>query len=233
MGKQLRNLALCLALGATPFCAAPIVAHAQDQDVDQDQRAYQMGYQNGVNDAQAGRAMNLKTDDWHGNRVNIYQRGYQKGYDSVKGYGSQGAFNPNQYQGEDQQAYQAGYQNGMNDAHSGRAMNIATDNWHGDRLSIYQRGYQQGYDSGKGYANGPGAAAAAAAGAPAATPYNPATLTGDDQRAYQAGYQNGMNDARNNRAMNMSTDNWHGDRLTIYQQGYQEGYRSTGAPLTH
>src|SRR5215471_19234262 len=212
MVKQLRNLTFCLALGATPFCATPIVAHAQQ--VDQDQRAYQMGYQNGVNDAQAGRPMNMTTDDWHGNRVNIYQRGYQKGYDSVKGYGNQGAFNPNQYQGEDQQAYQAGYQNGMNDARNNRAMNMATDNWHGDRVNIYQRGYQQGYDSVKGYENGPGAAMGAPV--PPATPaYNPGTLTGDDQRASQAGYQNGANDARNNRAMNTSTDNWHGDRLTI------------------
>ena len=89
------------ALSATPFCVSPIVAHAQD--VDQDQRAYQMGYQNGVNDAQEGRPMNLKTDDWHGNRVNIYQRGYQKGYDSVKGYNTRGAARSNQYQGEDQQ----------------------------------------------------------------------------------------------------------------------------------
>ena len=223
MVKQLRNLAFCLALGATPFCAAPVVAHAQQ--VDQDQRAYQMGYQNGVNDAQGGRPMNMTTDDWHGNRVNIYQRGYQKGYDSVKGYGTQGGLNPNQYQGEDQQAYQAGYQNGTNDAHNGRAMNMATDNWHGDRVNIYQRGYQQGYDSARS-----GTGAPVTAGATAAPPYNPATLTGDDQRAYQAGYQNGANDARNNRAMNMSTDNWHGDRLTIYQQGYQEGFRSAGGP---
>ncbi len=225
MLKQLRNLAFCLALGAAPVVVSPVLMHAQD--VDQDQRAYQMGYQNGVNDAQAGRPMNMQTSDWHGNRVNIYQHGYQKGYDSVKGYGKQGAFNPNMYQGEDQQAYQAGYQNGMNDAHNNRTMNMATDNWHGDRLNIYQKGYQQGYDSGKGYAP----AAGMAAGAAAATGYNPATLTGDDQRAYQAGYQNGINDAHNNRAMNMSTDNWHGDRLGMYQQGYQQGYQSVGASV--
>lgn len=224
MLKQLRNLAFCVALGATPFYLAPVSAHAQQ--VDEDQRAYQMGYQNGVNDAQDGRPMNLKTDDWHGNRVNIYQRGYQKGYDSVKGYGREGAFNPNQYQGEDQQAYQAGYQNGMNDARNSRAMNMATDNWHGDRLNIYQRGYQQGYDTAKGYGAAPGAPVSA----PPVAAYNPNTLTGDDQRAYQAGYQNGISDAQNNRAMNVSTDNWHGDRLTIYQQGYQDGYRSVGAP---
>jgi ribosome modulation factor len=62
------------------------------------------------------------------------------------------------------------------------------------------------------------------------TTYNPNTLTGEDQRAYQAGYQNGLSDAQNNRAMNISTDNWHGDRLPIYQQGYQDGYRSVAPP---
>jgi hypothetical protein len=206
-----------------------MLAHAQQ--VDQDQRAYQIGYQNGVNDAQQGNAMNLKTDDWHGNRLNIYQKGYQKGYDSVKGYGEHGAMNPNQYQGEDQQAYQAGYQNGMNDAHNNRAMNMATDNWHGDRVNIYQRGYQQGYDSVRGY--GAGAGAGMAAAGPAGPGFNPGAYHGEDLSAYQAGYQNGINDAHSNRSMNLSTDNWHGDRLNIYQQGYQQGYRSVGTPYSH
>jgi hypothetical protein len=225
MLKQIRNLAFCLALGAAPIVVTPVLVHAQA--VDQDQRAYQMGYQNGVNDAQEGRAMNMQTSDWHGNRVNLYQQGYQKGYDSVKGYGRQNAFNPGQYQGEDQAAYQAGYQNGLNDGRNNRAMNMATDNWHGDRLNIYQRGYQQGFDSARGIPTpGPGAPVAA----PPVTNYNPNTLTGEDQRTYQAGYQNGLSDAQNNRAMNISTDNWHGDRLPIYQQGYQDGYRSVAPP---
>ena len=28
--------------------------------------------------------MNDSTDDWHGDRVNIYQQGYHEGYDSVR-----------------------------------------------------------------------------------------------------------------------------------------------------
>ena len=49
------------------------------------------------------------------------------------------------------------------------------------------------------------------------------------ERAYQTGYQNGVNDAHNNRPMNMNNDDWHGDRLQAYQEGYQQGYRSIGA----
>ena len=45
-------------------------------------------------------------------------------------------------------------------------------------------------------------------------------------RAHDAGYQNGVNDARHNRAMNPNTDDWHGDRLEAYRHGYEEGYRS-------
>lgn len=79
MLKQLRNLAFCIALGLTPFCITPVLSHAQSQ-TELDQRAYQTGYQNGVNAAQSGRAMNMNTEDWHGNRYNIYQEGYQAGY---------------------------------------------------------------------------------------------------------------------------------------------------------
>ena len=91
--------------------------------------------------------MNMHTGDWHGNRLDIYHRGYQKGYDSVKGYGSQGANGPGQYQGEDRRAYQAGYQNGINAARNNRNMNISTDDWHGDRVNIYQQAYREGYNS--------------------------------------------------------------------------------------
>jgi ribosome modulation factor len=46
------------------------------------------------------------------------------------------------------------------------------------------------------------------------------------QRAHDSGYQAGVNDARANRPMNLSTSDWRGDRLTSYRQGYEEGYRS-------
>jgi ribosome modulation factor len=49
------------------------------------------------------------------------------------------------------------------------------------------------------------------------------------QRAHDAGYQNGVNAARSNRPMNLNTDDWHGDRLNAYRQGYEEGYRSVRA----
>ena len=106
MVKQVRNLAFCLALAITPFLASPILSHAQSQS-ELDQRAYQTGYQNGVNAAQNNRPMNMNTDDWHNQRLTIYQQGYQQGYNSVRGVrgGDNGyASAPMQYQGEDQRA---------------------------------------------------------------------------------------------------------------------------------
>jgi ribosome modulation factor len=222
--KHLRNLTICIALGATPFYAVPLLCNAQQ--VDEDQRAYQVGYQNGVNDAQSGKPMNLHTGDWHGNRLNIYQNGYQKGYDSVKGYGARGARGPDQYQGEDRSAYEAGYQNGADDARNNRSMNISTNNWHGDRVNIYQQAYREGYDSVKGYGAGHGPEHVAYPQG-----YNPNLYQGDKQRAYQTGYQNGINDAQRNQAMNPATDSWHGDNLAAYQTGYDQGYHSASVPM--
>jgi hypothetical protein len=146
MLKQIRNLTFCVALGAAPFVISPAIAHAQQ--VNEDQRAYQTGFQNGVNDAQRGRQMNMSTGDWHGTRLNMYQEGYQKGYESVKGHEHEGMRGAAAYQGEDRKAYDAGYQRGVDDAEHHRAMNNGTGDWHGDRLNIYQEGYQQGYRGG-------------------------------------------------------------------------------------
>ena len=49
MKKQLRSLAFFVAFGITPVAVCPVVMHAQQ--VNEDQRAYQTGYQNGVNAA--------------------------------------------------------------------------------------------------------------------------------------------------------------------------------------
>lgn len=151
MVKQLRNLAFCAALAITPFSLGPVLAHAQTQS-ELDQRAYQTGYQNGVNAAQNNRPMNPNTDDWHNQRLTIYQQGYQQGYNSVRGVrGRENGFAgaPVQYQGEDQRAYQAGYQNGFNAGKDNRNMNMNTDDWHGNRYNIYQQGYQAGYRAGE------------------------------------------------------------------------------------
>ena len=144
--KRLRSLAFSVALGVTPVLLAPVLMPAQQ--VNEDQRAYQTGYQNGVNAARANRPMNNNTDDWHGNRLNLYQQGYQQGYNSVRGagaygeHGSQYAKDP-----ERERAYQTGYQNGVNAAQHNRPMNANTDDWHGDRLQAYQEGYERGYHS--------------------------------------------------------------------------------------
>ena len=147
MLRQVRNLTLCFALGAAPMVFSPVMGYAQQ--VNEDQRAYQAGFQNGVNDAQRGRPMNNTTSDWHGDRVNIYQQGYAKGYESIKGHEPMRGFGPGPaaYQGEDRKAYDAGYQHGIEDAQHRRAMNMSTSDWHGDRVNIYQQGYEQGYRS--------------------------------------------------------------------------------------
>jgi ribosome modulation factor len=142
--KQLRGLAFYVALGVTPVLLCPVVMQAQQ--VNEDQRAYQAGYQNGVNAARNNRPMNNSTDDWHGDRVNFYQQGYQAGYNSVRGgHGDrddQYAKDP-----ERERAYQTGYQNGVNAAQHNRPMNANTGDWHGDRLQAYQEGYERGYRS--------------------------------------------------------------------------------------
>lgn len=158
MVKQLRNMAFCIALAITPFCASPVLSHAQSQS-ELDQRAYQTGYQNGINAAHNNRPMNMNTDDWHNQRLTIYQQGYQQGYNSVRGvtaaeHGYQGAqagypAAGMQYQGEDQRAYQTGYQNGFNAGKNNRDMNMNTDDWHNNRYNIYQQGYQAGYRAGQ------------------------------------------------------------------------------------
>ena len=92
-------------------------------------------------------------------------------------------------------------------------MNLSTDDWHGDRLTDYQEGYQEGYRSVRG-----------------ATENSwQAYQDPEAQRAYKAGYQNGVRDLQGNRPMNLNTDDWHGNRRRAYQQGYQEGYRRSGS----
>jgi hypothetical protein len=142
MIKQLRTVAFYVALGVTPALLCPAVMHAQQ--VNEDQRAYQAGFQNGVNAARDNRPMNNHTDDWHGDRLNKYQEGYQAGYNSVRGGHDRDEYAKDP---ERQRAFQAGYQNGVNAAQRNRPMDMNSNDWHGDRLQAYQKGYEQGYHS--------------------------------------------------------------------------------------
>lgn len=141
--KQLRNIAFSVALGVTPVLLVPVLMPAQQ--VNEDQRAYQAGYQNGVNAARNNRPMNNNSDDWHGDRLNAYQQGYQQGYNSVRSGDAMHGDRNGQYaqDPESARAYQTGYQNGINAAQRNRPMNMNSDDWHGDRLQAYQEGYQQ------------------------------------------------------------------------------------------
>jgi ribosome modulation factor len=124
-----------------------------------------------------------------------------------------------------QAAYQAGYNNGVNDRQHNKPLNLTTGNWRGVNLEAYQHGYQDGYRrasaSGHYYNNGYGGPAYGGPGygGPAYGAQNY-----DTQRAYQAGYNNGVNDRMRNRPLNLSTGNWHGVNLEAYQRGYREGY---------
>ena len=60
-----------------------------------------------------------------------------------------------------------------------------------------------------------------------------AQQTDTEQRAYQAGYQNGVNDRNQNKPLNLKTGKWKGQNLTAYQQGYREGYRGRGHDEHH
>jgi hypothetical protein len=152
MKKQLRTLAFLAGIGLMPLCLSPLPAQAQQNQ--EDQRAYQTGYEHGVNDAQRNRPMNSNTDDWHGQRNTLYREGYEKGYSTVRGYGTHrdehgyvagGQYGNYANDPESQRAYQTGYQHGVRDAEQHRAMNMNTDDWHGERLQAYRQGYEHGY----------------------------------------------------------------------------------------
>ena len=144
MKKPLRTIAFLLGIGFVSLVLSPMFLHAQQ--VNQDQRAYDTGFQNGVNDARQHKPMNLSTSDWHGDRVNLYQNGYRKGYASAAGYAEGPSAARAHYEDpEAQRAYDAGYQNGVRDRERNHAMNPSTGDWHGDRLAAYQRGYEEGY----------------------------------------------------------------------------------------
>lgn len=146
MKKQLRTIAFMLGMAFVPLCLSTVFLHAQQ--VDEEKRAYDAGYQNGVNDARRHKPMNLSTSDWHGDRVNAYQDGYRKGYASASGYAEgqpMAEARPHFDDPEAQRAYDTGYQNGVRAREQNRAMNPSTGDWHGDRLQAYQRGYEDGY----------------------------------------------------------------------------------------
>ncbi len=154
MKKQLRVVAVMLGIGLVPLYLSPVLLHAQQSE---DQQAYQAGYQNGVNAARSNRPMDMNTNDWHGDRLNDYQKGYQEGYRSIAGHGAyaehdqyaNGGEIPERWNHdpESQKAYHAGFANGVTDAQNRRAMRPNSSDWHGERLTAYQDGYDKGYHS--------------------------------------------------------------------------------------
>jgi ribosome modulation factor len=236
------KVVLIVALAAAPIAFVPRQAQAQTEA---ERNAYQAGYNNGVNDRNQNKPLNLTTGNWHGQNLQAYQRGYQDGYRSA-GRGTGYHAEPNrgyEYDHNDnmgnaqndaeRRAYQAGYNNGVNDRNQNKPLNLRTDNWHGENLPFYQRGYQEGYRSanhGNGWENhGPGNQY-----------YGPehgdnlgSAQTDPERRAYEAGYNNGVNDRSQNKPLNLKTDNWHGENLNFYRQGYEDGYHGRGQHHHH
>lgn len=150
------KMMLVIVLAAAPVMFVPRQAQAQN---DAEHRAYQAGYNNGVNDRNHNKPLNLKTDNWHGQNLQAYERGYQDGYRSV-GHGNNWEHNGegNQGWGHDhdnmangqndaqRRAYEAGFNNGANDRSHNKPLNLKTDNWHGENLNYYRRGYEDGYN---------------------------------------------------------------------------------------
>jgi hypothetical protein len=193
MLKAGMKLVLAAALAATPVVVLPQVAQAQQPDT---QRAYQAGYNNGVNDRNQNKPLNLKTGNWQGINLNAYRQGYENGYRSAarSGYGPySGGYGQNGQYGQD------------------------NDRWRGhhddDDRDRDRNGYNQGYYPQGAY--GPNGNQA----------YG---QNNDTQRAYQAGFNNGVNDRSRGKGLNLKTDNWHGINLNAYRQGYQDGYRRGG-----
>src|SRR5271165_407672 len=113
MRKRFGIVFLFVGLAVAPiYLLAPRTAQAQQDEV---QRAYNTGYQNGVNAARRNQPMNMNTDDWHGDRLTAYQKGYREGYES-SGYRGDGDHDHdrdhhNYTDPEAQRAFQTGYQN--------------------------------------------------------------------------------------------------------------------------
>ncbi|HUN87888.1 MAG TPA: hypothetical protein VMU28_03800 [Terriglobales bacterium] len=233
------KLALVMSLAATPIAFVPRQAQAQS---DAEHRAYQAGYNNGVNDRNQNKPLNLKTDNWHGQNLQAYQRGYQDGYRSAgRGTGYHGEENPNWGHNDnawdhnnggaqndtERRAYHAGYDNGVNDRNQNKPLNLKTDNWHGENLSFYQRGYQDGYRS-SGHGNNWEHHEGNQFHGPETGNSLGNAQTDPERRAYEAGYNNGVNDRSQNKPLNLKTDNWHGENLNFYRQGYEDGYNGRG-----
>jgi len=125
-------------------------------------------------------------------------------------------------QSEDQQAYQAGYQNGIAAARNHQAMHPDSDDWHGNRREAYERGYQEGYRSVEGHERWEHHEHDAYQ-MPERWEHD-----AESQKAYQTGFANGVTDAQNRRGMHPNSEDWHGERLTAYQEGYERGYHSGG-----
>ncbi len=201
MLRTATKIVLVLALAGTPVLIAPRSAHAQTSA---EQRAYQAGFQNGQNDRSRNKAMNLRTDNWHGQNLSAYERGYEDGY---RGRGGRGQY---------------GYNNGYGYGHDGdhdrddQARNGYGYGRDGDRDRDHDRDDEArgGWNGNGGYGNG------GYVGSPAG--YG---TTDAERRAYQAGFQNGQNDRSQNKSMNLRTDNWKGQNLSAYQRGYEDGYR--------
>lgn len=143
MRRTASKLVLILTLGATPVL---VTTRAADAQTSSEQRAYQAGFQNGQNDRSRNRPMNLTTDNWQGQNLTAYQRGYKDGYRG-RGNGPVGV-PPGYTTDTERRAYQAGFQNGQNDRGRNKPMNLTTGNWQGQNLTAYQRGYKDGYRGG-------------------------------------------------------------------------------------
>lgn len=228
MFKSGMKLLLAAALAATPMVVLPQAAQAQQPDT---QRAYQAGYNNGVNDRNQGKSLNLKTDNWHGINLQAYRQGYENGYRSggrgayggtygypQAGYGYGQYGNYGRHRDDDDDYYGQYGNNGYGYGQYGN-----NEGWHrhhrddDDRDRDRDRNNQGYYgnggyypQAGYGYGNG---------------------VYGNNnamQRAYQAGYNNGVNDRLRNKPLNLKTGNWRGVNLNSYRRGYEDGYRSGG-----
>jgi hypothetical protein len=218
MLQNLRRFVFALALGAMLFMMVPVRAHAQYGQSSAEQRAYQAGYNNGVNDANQHKPLNLTTGNWKGVNLQAYQRGYQAGYRNENRTVSGG--NGGEGNGRDRdhdRDHDADRDPGRDDHDRGHDGDRDRDREGRDRdhdadrdrgRDDRDRDHDADRDRDKGGNSYP--------------------QNSPQQRAYQAGYNNGVNDANQHKALNLTTGNWKGLNLQAYQRGYEAGYRSIG-----
>jgi hypothetical protein len=150
-----KHLLWTLALAMAAGTVAVVQASADDHDRDWHKQQDRNWNRNTNHNRDANRVWNRReyrnrnNGGYYNNGGGYYNNGRSYPYSGNYGYGGNSPYYGGYAQNNDtQRAYQAGYNNGVNDRMRNKPLNLRTGNWHGVNLQAYERGYQSGYRSG-------------------------------------------------------------------------------------